>query len=250
MRKVYIQKENGEIVNENVLAAYKGFDKLAYDIEFYENKPPEGLLRSDIVVGWISSVKHGLKNLNIIAPGEIDYPSDLKLYYGRKIWKSSLSDITEKDYPIFIKPQIGKYFNGKLVTKFSDTIGFKFDETGHTDIWCSEPVNFLVEYRVFVRYGQIIGARKYKGNPFLAINKETVELAIEDFKDIPAGCSMDFGLTDDGRTLLVEVNDGYSLGNYGLDPILYAQLISARWSELTNTIDEIQTINNENIFKC
>ncbi len=28
--------------------------------------------------------------------------------------------------------------------------------------------------------------------------------------------SMDFGLTDDGRTLLIEVNDGYSIGCYGL----------------------------------
>jgi hypothetical protein len=242
MRKVYIQKENGEFVNENAYVAYYGFDKLAYDIEFYEGKPPEGLMRSDIVVGWIGSVKHGLKNLGITPPGEIDYPQDLMPYFDRKIWKSTLSQITEKDYPVFIKPQIGKYFNGKLVTEFKDMIGFKFDEHGHSDIWCSEPVNFLVEYRVFVRYGQILGARKYKGNPFLAVDEDTVKKAIEDYKDIPAGCSMDFGLTDDGRTLLVEVNAGYALGSYGLFPTLYASLIAATWHEMTDTIDPLQTI--------
>lgn len=49
---------------------------------------------------------------------------------------------------------------------------------------------------------------------------------------------MDFGVTNTGATILVEVNDGYSLGNYGLDSLLYAKLLSARWTELTNTIDE------------
>lgn len=49
---------------------------------------------------------------------------------------------------------------------------------------------------------------------------------------------MDFGLTDDGRTLMIEVNDGYALGCYGLLYVNYAKLLSARWAELTNTKDE------------
>jgi hypothetical protein len=32
---------------------------------------------------------------------------------------------------------------------------------------------------------------------------------------------------------LVEINDGICLGNYGLDPIHYAEMISSRWMELT-----------------
>lgn len=45
-------------------------------------------------------------------------------------------------------------------------------------------------------------------------------------------------VTDDGRTLLIEVNDGYALGCYGLFYIDYAKLLSARWAELTGTEDE------------
>lgn len=44
---------------------------------------------------------------------------------------------------------------------------------------------------------------------------------------------MDWGVTDDNRTLLIEVNDGYALGNYGLHPSLYAALLEARWHEIT-----------------
>lgn len=35
------------------------------------------------------------------------------------------------------------------------------------------------------------------------------------FSDAPNGYGIDFGVTDDGRTLLIEVNDGYALGSYG-----------------------------------
>jgi hypothetical protein len=36
---------------------------------------------------------------------------------------------------------------------------------------------------------------------------------------------------------LVEINDGHSLGTYGISPTNYAKFLSARWSELTKTKD-------------
>ena len=56
--------------------------------------------------------------------------------------------------------------------------------------------------------------------------------------DRPNACSMDICVTSDGRTLLVEFNDAYALGCYGLYSIHYAKLISARWSQLLNVKDE------------
>ena len=61
---------------------------------------------------------------------------------------------------------------------------------------------------------------------------------MRDFTTAPAGYAIDFGLTDKGETLLIEVNDGYSLGCYGLVYLDYAKLLSARWAELTSTTDE------------
>ncbi|MMZ67938.1 hypothetical protein D1872_305770 [compost metagenome] len=61
---------------------------------------------------------------------------------------------------------------------------------------------------------------------------------VSQFQAAPKGYAVDFGLTDKGETLLVEVNDGYSLGHYGLFSLDYAKLLSARWAELTSTIDE------------
>lgn len=57
----------------------------------------------------------------------------------------------------------------------------------------------------------------------------------------PMGCSIDFAvICKEGteQTIFLEMNDGYALGNYGLPPILYAKLISARWPQLLGRKDE------------
>jgi hypothetical protein len=80
--------------------------------------------------------------------------------------------------------------------------------------------------------------RHYRGDWRLRPDPATIEKAVRNFSSAPAGYAIDFGLTDKGETLLIEVNDGYSLGCYGLLYLDYAKLLSARWAELTGTTDE------------
>lgn len=42
------------------------------------------------------------------------------------------------------------------------------------------------------------------------------------------------GVTREGATLVVEMNDGYALGCYGLAAVPYAQLLEARWQEMVS----------------
>lgn len=72
-------------------------------------------------------------------------------------------------------------------------------------------------------------------------DKNVLKEMLEEFKRIenrPDACSMDICVTEEGKTLLMEFNDAYALGYYGLAPILYAKLISARWSQILERPDE------------
>lgn len=69
----------------------------------------------------------------------------------------------------------------------------------------------------------------------LQYDPAVIESAWAAFDDAPAAYAMDWGVTDDGRTLLVEVNEGYSVGAYGLYFTDYARFLSARWAQLTGT---------------
>lgn len=52
------------------------------------------------------------------------------------------------------------------------------------------------------------------------------------WQDAPAAYSMDIGVTDNGDTLIVEVNDGYALGSYGLSAYKYATFLQTRCQQL------------------
>lgn len=60
----------------------------------------------------------------------------------------------------------------------------------------------------------------------------TVRAAVAAYAEAPVAYSLDFGVTADGRTLLVEANDAFALGAYGLEPVVYARMLEDRWLEL------------------
>ena len=64
------------------------------------------------------------------------------------------------------------------------------------------------------------------------IDPLVIDNMIKDFTDCPSAFSLDVGLTDDGRTLLVEVNDYWALGSYGLEGKDYALLCARRMREI------------------
>jgi hypothetical protein len=72
----------------------------------------------------------------------------------------------------------------------------------------------------------------YAGDPLIFPAAGVIRMCVGAFANAPAGYAADFGVTGDGRTLLVEVNDGYSLGHGGLVANRYAELLRARWTEL------------------
>ncbi|ADQ61000.1 ATP-grasp domain-containing protein [Lactobacillus delbrueckii] len=45
-------------------------------------------------------------------------------------------------------------------------------------------------------------------------------------------CSIDICYCKDGQSQMVEANDAYALGCYGLPSLLYAKFIFARWSQI------------------
>lgn len=228
---------SNEIITENIYAAFFGFSIFGWEIIFYEGDPPKNLSREDIVIGWITQVKMAIRNLGIEPPEELDYPEEIRSYLGRKVWQSTLHEIytDETKWPVFVKPINGKQFDGKLITSLKDLVGLGSQD--NRSIWCSEPMEFISEWRCFVRYGKLINSKNYKGDFRLQPNFDIVEACIKDYKSAPMAYALDFAVTKDRKTILVEVNDAFALGNYGLNPQEYAKMISARWSEMVGTLD-------------
>lgn len=240
--KAYIQTDkHGNYYNVNAYVANDGFQTLGWETEKYfsideiTDNDPEIL-----VVGGIGNVRKRLKQFGIDRPSnEIDYPNELEKYLGRKVWVSTVEEIfeNEQNWNVFIKPKKEtKKFVGKVVRNYKDFIGI-VDKENPTEIWCSEIVNFKTEWRCFIRYGEVLDIRQYKGVWDSKLDLEVIKNAVKDFKNSPAAYALDFGLDENNKMKLVEVNDGHSLGTYGITAVNYAKFLSARWAELTKTND-------------
>lgn len=237
--KAYIRiKHTGEFYDTSCYYAYAGCKSLGIPVITYkavysikDNEP------EDPVVGTYSDVKVALEQLGVkIAP--LDYPEELLPFTGRKIWRSTLFTITSNPdaWHVFVKPvEDIKRFRGTVLDKSEDLIklGGGLEDI---DVWCSEKVKFLSEWRLWVLNGEVVGLSPYKGQWDILPNTEVMKKAVEAYVHAPSAYALDFGITDNGRTLLVEVSDGYSLASFGLSPSIYFNILSTRWNELTKSV--------------
>lgn len=203
------------------------------DIETSVDCGPEAL-----VCGFIEDVYKALDKLKLPRPPSIDYPPELLDFYGRKIWEGTLEEIQDRGLHagVFVKPRdFQKLFTG-FVWLGSRPCRLRLAPYHRdTPVYYSEPVRFVAEYRCYVLDGEIQGVKFYNGDWSKAPSREVVEAAVKAYRPYRA-YAIDFGVVDDARTLVVEVNDAFALGCYGLHHMQYARMIEARWEELTQSL--------------
>lgn len=227
--------------NPNAFNAYYGLLQMGFECVFFETY--EELMehfpsRSELVVGGIGIVRKRLLDLEIPCD-EINYPEELKRFLHRNIWESTINTVRDhpETWPVFVKSVEGKRLTGKVISHIRDLVGCGCSDEDYP-VLCSNPINFVSEWRVFVRYGNILDIRPYYGDFTKFYDPEQIRMAITEFKTAPNAYGIDFGVTDRGDTVLIEVNDAYSLGCYGLPALTYAKFLLTRWAELTDTLDE------------
>ncbi len=234
--KALIQTSSPNFRNRNAQNALFGFERKGFEIQrfSFEDLPFLTLDPDDVVVGGIGTIRKALEMLGLSPVFADDYPDCLAQFLGRKVWLSTLRQARASDTPVFIKPTKAdqKRFTGFLFNNFKDLI----DSAGvdqDLPVWCSEPVEFVSEYRVFVAKAEVLGIGHYHGDFRLFPDFKVIDAAVAAYSTAPSAYGFDFGVTATGETLLVECNDGFSLGSYGLNPLLYSYLLETRWREMT-----------------
>ena len=259
MGKVYLKtKYDNEMKmeiphNHNFASAMFGFREMAAEIVPYHliDDIYDDFKREDIALDYIDQC-NVLFNKFGVTPHIPDYPDVLKPFLGRKIWKDTINSISRDENKwsagYFVKPAVrSKAFTGKTISSIKDLMGCG-NHAEDYEVLVSESLDIAAEWRCFITYDEIIDVRPYgmiidksrKGYLY-HYDAQVLNSMMESFvswEDRPMACSMDICVTKDGRTLLVEFNDAYSLGAYGLADIYYAKLISARWSQLLGVKDE------------
>ena len=235
--KVYIQSMNNFPIADWAVSAYMGFREKQSDIYFFEDIEEVPTSRYNIVVAFIEDTNKYLERLGIQPKIALNIPEELMKYAGRQIRFMTMGEFKQdSQIPVFVKPnRLSKEFVSGVLTKLDNKNFLLNDVADDTPVLVSEVVDFISEYRGYVIDGELKGLKHYNGDFRIFPDVKIIDNAIKDYTTQPAGYSIDFGVTSDGRTLLIECNDGWSLGNYGLSDVTYSTLLSKRWIQMMTT---------------
>ena len=211
----YMRKEKLAITRTNLPCVACSYDELS-ELEGADYIP----------VGTVEYVNEYCRVKNITPPTNISYPVELVKFLNRSVWQSSYS--FAKEYQ-FVKPRNTKVFTGAVKKDIEETV--KDDEP----VWISDPMTFTAEFRFYIIENHIAGYSRYDdGDDNIQPDINTVQQMITEYTKSPIGYVLDVGPVDN-KTVLIEVNDGWSLGYYPWGTMTtdkYVELITKRWCEI------------------
>jgi len=211
--------------------AYHGLEELEADITLLKSwysLSKEDFEQYDVCVGSVTDCRFALTRMGL-RDFDIDcYPSELTSFLGRDIQTILIQDILKIKDTKFVKPVKPKRF-AAFTTDEEDYYMRLMNTDDDEKIYVSDIMHFQSEWRVYIHDNKIEAICNYKGDPTLFPNVSNVYAMIHSWKG-PKCYVLDIGVSD-GMTLLVEFNDFYSIGNYGLFPEKYVEMLIARWNE-------------------
>ena len=236
---------SGMPISRNFYDLAIGFKELGEEVKFYNaadifaDTIPH--TDNDIVVGHIDQCRRYISLLNeqCKTPPNVDYPEPLISFMGRKFWildlKSVYTQMTGNNpEPIFVKSYDQKIITGFVCRNFTDYVEHCTGHDLNTVVYVSEVVDFKAEFRTYIHRHDIVACLRYKGDYDKAPCKATVEAMLYALRNtkMPVAYSIDVGILDTGETVLIECNDGFALGNYGVPARRYAEMHRDRWYQI------------------
>lgn len=219
--------------------AYHGLEEMDAEVDLISpwwTLNTEDFEKYDVCVSGVSDCtlalwKMGIRDFEIPC-----YPESIKVFLSREIekmtFKSFLKNLVyyKKNGHKFVKPVKPKAFQAFLTSDENITDRL-YNLNPDIEMYVSDIVNFKSEWRVYVKLNKIVRVCHYSGNPLLFPNPVVVNAMVKGMIG-PCCYALDVGVFGD-TTALVEVNDFYAIGNYGLYPREYVEMLMLRWSQLT-----------------
>lgn len=247
--KAFVKTTKGTFPNVNFYLAWEAFNTLGYSVTCFEEEDIGALdiTPATPVFAGVGIFRKVIDKLGINYPPHDCYPDNLKDYYKRRIWRSTLGEERAKfnkdGEPVFVKPVLPKQFLGHVWRSIINLIPLA-NVSDDARVYCSDPIVIDSEFRVYVHDGEILGVKHYFGDWSLVPDKQFIKDSVKAYQG-PIAYGIDIGVNKNWGSFVIETNDGCNLGNYGLDSIHYGEMIVARWFEIMADSDVSSYIAKE-----
>ena len=251
--KAYLEKCDKEWFDDFVYTARQPLQDRGLEIVPFNGAYLSDFINSthfnpnDIVVGSVEATKAFWEAVGITPPKYLGYPNFGEEFnpYKRKITTATFKEVGDMKFPLFIKPKNDvKLFTGMVLENkksYDNSKLFYPEITDELEIYVSEVLDIVSEYRCFVHKGKLVGIKHYDGDFTKFIDTEFVEDVISNFEDSPVSYTVDVGYYEERfengelatyGTCLIEINDFWAIGGYGLDGKTYVRMLIDRFQEI------------------
>lgn len=189
-------------------------------------------IRHNIFVGSVEFMKEVFSRIGI---DEIKLP----MYSDRtpriSNWKDTLNSYIENKNRLFVKPSSVKLFTGFVLDDLSLSSATSLNIDSQCEVLIYDVIdNIEAEYRCYIHRGKCIDIRHYSGDISLYPSMEFIETKCSENSsiDFPISYTMDICITSNGENIVIEYNDMWGIGNYGIPNDLYFRLIKSRYYEI------------------
>lgn len=250
MKYAYIEFKSDFPFNTDGMCAADGFFARGYEVkpftktDIMSGKITDYMLKTHVFVGCIDTMKLIFRQLKctpeIITFPEPFYNANLLQRY---VWTTSIGNVIEMinsntSRTLYVKPATEvKSFDCMKINK--NTLHSLMHLEPNTDVIVSNPFNhkIVAEYRCYINNSVIEDIRLYTGDPLQYINNiSKIVFAISNYKNAPTAYTIDIAILENGSIAVIELNDFWSIGSYGLEPELYSIMLENRYKEITNKI--------------
>lgn len=240
MEKLYVQTKNGFPINVDIQNAidgfeYFGYEPIGYSIEDILSHKMDNLAKTHPFVGSIDAMTALFRNLNK-SPKPIDFPDSIikSGLINREIKIMKLNDLFNlvnlEHKPIFVKPVETKLFDGILLSK-DEHLNY-LNSFDNCDVIVSDYIDIVSEHRIYVHKNKIVYSCNYNGDFKINPDFSYVNKLIENYEDQPISYTIDIAILKDGTMTVIEFNDFWAIGGYGLFCVNYATMLKDRYFEI------------------
>ena len=191
----------------------------------------DALIRKNLFVGSVEFMREVFKRVGLT---DVRLPSNSNRPF-EKITLKEAHDRVAKGETIFIKPVEIKLFTGLVLDGASysclnglpeDTIVLAYDPFAE---------KIISEWRLYIQNDKIVDSKNYSGDFKVSPNYDYAEAVIEhNSYGFPCAYTMDIGIFTSKQNVVIEYNDFWAIGNYGIPNDIYLGMLKDRYFEIIN----------------
>ena len=240
----YLEQIGGEWLDDFVYMSKEPLKALGFEIRAFDGDDMENTLtcyplslETDVIIGSVQASEAFFKACEIESPTYLGYPAELKIYLSRYVDYCKFGNLKKLfKFPYFIKPKNGvKMFTGEVITKDSQLQMLKeyYEVKPETEVYVSSVLPKIAsEYRCFIHEDELVGIQHYLGDFKKYPDIHTIENMVKEYKSSNCAYTLDIAVLEHGPTVLLEVNDMWAIGSYGMNAKTYALMCVRRMREI------------------